>query len=84
MQLGYFQVIAEPVSTCDQLILLLLPIHFPLFVTKLKIPPTPCSLPAYQFCTVEYFIDASSKAINSTTAACNVFVSNIGAVQPSK
>ena len=75
---------AEPVSTWDQLILLLLPKHFPLLVTKLKIPPTPSSFPAYQFCTVEYLIEASSKAISSTTAACKVLVSNIGAVHPSR
>ena len=34
--------------------------------------------------TVEYLIDASSRAISSTTAAWRVFVSNIGAVQPSR
>jgi hypothetical protein len=38
--------------------------------------------PGYQFCTVEYFISASSSAINSTTAACNWFSSRLGAVQP--
>src|SRR6266568_1318335 len=47
-------------------------------------PPTPCSSPAYQFCTVEYLISASSSATNSTTAACSWFLSNLGAVQPSR
>ena len=69
MQLGYFHVIAEPVSTCVQEILELLPLHNPLFVTKLYIPPFPFSSPGYQFWTVEYLISASSKAINSTLAA---------------
>ena len=35
IQLGYFQVIAEPVSTCVQEILLPSPLHKPRFVTKL-------------------------------------------------
>src|SRR5258705_4394340 len=47
-------------------------------------PPTPSSSPAYQFCTVEYLICASSSATNSTTAACSWFLSNFGAVQPSR
>src|SRR5258707_15612555 len=47
-------------------------------------PPTPCSSPAYQFCTVEYLISALSSATSSTTAACSWFLSNLGAVQPSK
>src|SRR4026209_2697160 len=47
-------------------------------------PPTPSSSPAYQFCTVEYLICASSSAMSSTTAACNWFLSNLGAVQPSR
>src|SRR6266576_3913057 len=47
-------------------------------------PPTPSSSPAYQFCTVEYLICASSSATSSTTAACNWFLSNLGAVQPSR
>ena len=41
------------------------------FVTKLYIPPFPSLSPGYQFCTVEYFISASSSAISSTLAACN-------------
>ena len=61
-----------------------LPAHKPLLVTKLKIPPFPDSSPEYQFCTVEYFISAESKAINSTIAACNWFLLYCGAVQPSK
>ena len=35
MQLGYFHVIAEPVSTCVHEIFERLPRHFPRFVTKL-------------------------------------------------
>ena len=35
MTLGYFQVMAEPVSTCVQDIFELTPWHFPRFVTKL-------------------------------------------------
>ena len=49
MQLGYFQVIAEPVSTCVQEILEFFPLHKPLLVTKLYIPPFPFSSPGYQF-----------------------------------
>src|SRR2546423_13195497 len=47
-------------------------------------PPRPSSSPAYQFCTVEYLICASSSATSSTTAACNWLRSNFGAVQPSR
>src|SRR6267378_6752692 len=47
-------------------------------------PPLPSELPGYQFCTVEYLISASSSATSSTTAACNWFLSNLGAVQPSR
>src|ERR671938_607448 len=84
MQEGYFHVIAEPVSTCVHEIFEFFPAHLPRFVTKLYIPPLPSSSPAYQFCTVEYLISASSRATSSTTAACNWFLSNLGAVQPSK
>src|ERR1700712_289029 len=84
MQLGYFQVMAEPVSTCVQEILDFLPRQSPRLVTKLKMPPRPFSSPAYQFCTVEYLISALSSATSSTTAACNWLVSNLGAVQPSR
>ena len=35
MQLGYFHVIADPVSTCVQDIFELFPLQAPLFVTKL-------------------------------------------------
>ena len=71
MQLGYFQVIAEPVSTCVHEIFELSPRQSPLLVTKLKTPPFPFSSPGYQFCTVEYFISAPFNATYSTTAACN-------------
>src|SRR3974390_3024300 len=84
MQLGYFQVMAEPVSTCVQEIFEFLPRQSPRLVTKLKMPPLPSASPGYQFCTVEYLISASSSAINSTTAACSWFSSRIGAVQPSR
>src|ERR1041385_9140587 len=47
-------------------------------------PPTPLWSPAYQFCTVEYLMSARSSATSSTTAACSWFVSNLGAVQPSR
>jgi hypothetical protein len=47
-------------------------------------PPRPSSSPEYQFCTVEYLIDASSSAISSTTAACSWVVARFGAVHPSR
>src|ERR1041384_5896533 len=81
---GYFHVIADPVSTCVQEILEFFPAHLPRLVTKLEIPPLPSSSPAYQFCTVEYLICASSSATSSTTAACSWLRSNFGAVQPSR
>src|SRR4030095_12347898 len=84
MQLGYFQVIAEPVSTWVQEIFDRAPRHLPRLVTKLKIPPLPSASPGYQFCTVEYLIRASLWATSSTTAACSWFLSRIGAVQPSR
>lgn len=58
MQLGYFHVIAEPVSTCVQDSFALCPRHSPRLVTKLYMPPRPFLSPAYQFCTVEYFTSA--------------------------
>src|SRR6201990_3316736 len=82
--LGYFQVMAEPVSTCVQEIFELMPRQAPRLVTKLKMPPCPFSSPAYQFCTVEYLISALSSATSSTTAACSWLVSNLGAVHPSR
>src|ERR1700744_4141360 len=84
MQLGYFQVIADPVSTWVQEILEFLPRQSPRLVTKLKMPPLPSALPGYQFCTVEYLISALSRVTNSTTAACSWFSSRLGAVQPSR
>src|SRR6478609_615131 len=84
MQLGYFQVMAEPVSTWVQEIFERCPRQSPRLVTKLKMPPLPSASPGYQFCTVEYLISASSWQTNSTTAACNWFSSRIGAVQPSR
>src|SRR6202040_3308755 len=84
MQLGYFQVMAEPVSTWVQEIFDFLPRQSPRLVTKLKTPPRPCASPGYQFCTVEYLISASSSATSSTTAAWSWFSSRIGAVQPSR
>ena len=84
MQLGYFQVIAEPVSTWVQEIFERAPMQAPRLVTKLKMPPTPFSSPGYQFCTVEYLISASSSATSSTTAAWSWCSSRIGAVQPSR
>src|SRR5437762_14212724 len=84
MQLGYFQVIAEPVSTWVQEIFEFLPRQSPRLVTKLNTPPLPCASPGYQFCTVEYLISASSSATSSTTAACSWFSSRMGAVQPSR
>src|SRR5471030_3294250 len=68
--LGYFQVMAEPVSDWVQDIFELSPSHNARLVTKLSIPPSD-SLPANQFCTVEYLISASLWAITSTTAACS-------------
>src|SRR6185503_13544147 len=84
MQLGYFQVMAEPVSTCVQEIFERAPWHLPRFVTKLKMPPLPSLSPGYQFCTVEYLICASVSATSSTTAACSWFSSRTGAVHPSR
>src|SRR6202030_534534 len=84
MQLGYFHVMAEPVSTCVQEIFEFLPRQSPRLVTKLKMPPRPSASPGYQFCTVEYLMFASSSATSSTTAACSWFSSRIGAVQPSR
>src|SRR5262252_8906627 len=84
MQLGYFQVMAEPVSTWVQEILELRPRQSPRLVTKLKMPPRPSLSPGYQFWTVEYLISASSSATSSTTAACNWLRSRLGAVQPSR
>src|ERR1044072_7761202 len=81
---GYFHVIAEPVSTCVQEIFEFLPAHLPSFVPKLKTPPRPSSSPAYQFWTVEYLICASSSATSSSTAAWSWFLSNFGAVHPSR
>src|SRR6476620_10425205 len=82
--LGYFHVIAEPVSTCVHEIFEFTPTHFPRLVTKLKMPPLPSASPAYQFCTVEYFTEALSSAMSSTTAACSWFSSRLGAVHPSR
>ena len=69
IQEGYFQVIADPVSTCVQDIFELSPLHKPLFVTKFKIPPFPLSSPGNQFWIVEYFICASFNVTNSYTVA---------------
>ena len=44
MQLGYFQVMAEPVSTWVQEIFEFLPRQSPRLVTKLKMPPRPCGV----------------------------------------
>src|SRR5215472_15867473 len=84
MQLGYFHVIAEPVSTCVQEILERRPRQAPRLVTKLKMPPRPSESPGYQFWTVEYLISAPSSATSSTTAAWSWFSSRMGAVQPSR
>src|SRR5919201_5266046 len=84
MQLGYFQVMAEPVSTWVQEIFERLPRQSPRLVTKLKMPPRPSESPGYQFCTVEYLISAPGSATSSTTAAWSWFSSRIGAVQPSR
>src|SRR6188508_1519866 len=84
MQDGYFQVIADPVSTWVQETLERAPAHIARLVTKLKIPPLPSASPGYQFWTVEYLISASSSATSSTTAAWSWFSSRIGAVQPSR
>ena len=70
IQEGYFQVTADPVSTCVQLIFALRS-HMPRLVTKLNTPPLPSASPGNQFCTVLYLISASSIATSSTTAACN-------------
>ena len=45
---GYFQVTAEPVSTCVQEIFAFRS-QIPRFVTKLNIPPKPFLSPGYQF-----------------------------------
>src|SRR3989304_8815903 len=84
MQLGYFQVIALPVSTWVQEIFEFTPSALPRFVTKLKIPPFPSLSPGYQFWIVEYLTSASLRAMSSTTAAWSWFSSRIGAEQPSR
>ena len=84
MQPGYFHVMADPVSTCVQVIFEFTPAALPRLVTKLKMPPLPFLSPGYQFWIVEYLIVALSSATSSTTAACNWFSSRIGAVQPSR
>ena len=48
MQLGYFHVTAEPVSTWVQEILARFS-QIPRLVTKLKTPPLPSASPGYQF-----------------------------------
>ena len=83
MVLGYFQVMAEPVSTWVQLKWEPLPLQMPLLVTRLRMPPRPFSSPGYQFWTVLYFTSASFSTMISTTAAWSWFSSRIGAVQPS-
>ena len=80
---GYFHVTAEPVSTWVHDRWLPSPLHIPLFVTKLNMPPRPWASPGYQFWTVEYFTSASFSTTISTTAAWSWFSSRIGAVQPS-
>ena len=80
---GYFQVMADPVSTWVQLKWLPLPLHKPRLVTRFRIPPRPCASPGYQFCTVLYLTSASFSTTISTTAAWSWFSSRIGAVQPS-
>src|SRR5664279_5555407 len=52
--------------------------------SEMCIRDRPFSSPAYQFCTVEYLIVASSSATSSTTAACSWFSSRFGAVHPSR
>ena len=84
MQLGYFQVMAEPVSTWVQEILELTPAALPRLVTKLYTPPLPSLSPGYQFWSVEYLSSALSRAMSSTTAACNWWVFRMGAVHPSR
>src|SRR5256885_14844883 len=84
MQLGYFQVIALPVSTWVQLTFEGPPEQSARLVTKLKMPPRPSLSPGCQFWTVEYFTSASSCAKISTTAAWSWFSSRMGAVHPSR
>ena len=66
--LGYFHVIADPVSDCVHDIFAFSPSQIARLVTKLRIPPS-LSPPENQFCTVEYFTSASLWIMTSTTAA---------------
>ena len=58
MQLGYFQVIAEPVSTCVQVIFEFAPAAIAALGDEVVDAARPFSSPGYQFCTVEYLIFA--------------------------
>ena len=85
MQLGYFHVMAEPVSTWvheiferDRLS------HTAALGDEVVDAALAFLSPGYQFCTVEYLIWRPSCATSSTTAACSWFSSRIGAVQPSR
>ena len=75
---------ADPVSTCVHEIFERAPSQRPRLVTKLKMPPLPSASPGYQFCTVEYLMRASVRAMSSTTAAWSWFSSRMGAVHPSR
>jgi hypothetical protein len=84
MTLGYFHVMAEPVSTWVHEILRAPAAADAALGDEVVDAAHPFSSPGYQFCTVEYLISAPSRATSSTTAACSWFSSRMGAVQPSR
>jgi hypothetical protein len=83
MQLGYFQVIAEPVSTWVQEMRELAPAHAALGheVVDAALAFLVAGVPVLHRGILDR---ALSCATSSTTAACSWFSSRIGAVQPSR
>ena len=84
MQLGYFQVIAEPVSTWVQLILLLRPLALAALGHEVVDAATAFLVAGVPVLHRRVLDLASSSATSSTTAACSWFSSRRGAVQPSR
>jgi len=82
-QLGYFQVIAEPVSTWVQEICAWRPRHSPRLVTNYKFRRGHWHRPDTVLHGRVLDVRVSS-AMSSTTAACSWFSSRCGALQPSR
>ena len=85
MQLGYFHVIADPVSTCVHEIFEFSPSALAALGDEVVDPALarPCR-PGYQFWTVEYLICALSERDQLDHGGMSWFSSRIGAVQPSR